>query len=261
KEVAQGIVYPQDSINKSSQKILGKKYKVGDGIFTLSTKEKNQITFNNKELELIKPYHTTKELYKWYGNPINHEWVIYTDSSFKNKKKITGYPNIKKHLDQFSKVITSDNKPYGLHRARNEHFFKGEKIISVRKCKKPTFTYVDFDSYVSATFYVIKSGRISLKYLVGLLNSQLISFWLKNKGKMQGNNYQIDKEPIIDLPLIKTSKSKEKTIIDSVDQIIKAIKKDGENPNISNLEKQIDQIVYKLYNLTPEEIQIVKKGI
>jgi adenine-specific DNA-methyltransferase len=40
---------------------------------------------------------------------------------------------------------------------------------------------VDFNSYVSATFYVIKTDRINLKFLTALLNSELIAFWLKNK--------------------------------------------------------------------------------
>jgi len=76
------------------------------------------------------------------------------------------YPNLKKHLDKFKNVITSDNKPYGLHRAREERFFKGEKIIVQRKCpQKPIFTYSDFDSYVSATFYLIKTERFDMKYL------------------------------------------------------------------------------------------------
>ena len=91
------------------------------------------------------------------------------------------YPNIKKHLDKFVDVITSDNKPYGLHRTREENFFKGEKIIVQRKCAgKPVFTYTDFDTYVSATFYVIKTENLNQKYLTGVLNSRLIEFWLKN---------------------------------------------------------------------------------
>ncbi|GAI34013.1 unnamed protein product, partial [marine sediment metagenome] len=168
---------------------------MGDGIFVLRENEKKSISFLENELELINPSYTTNELHKWYGNPRNKEWVIYTDSSFNKPRNIRPFPNIKAHLDKFKKVITSDNKPYGLHRARDEYFFKGEKIIAVRKCKEPTFTYTDFDCYVSATFYVIKSERINMKYLTAILNSKLIAFWLRHKGKMQGNNYQIDKEP------------------------------------------------------------------
>jgi len=264
KEVAQGIVYPQDRLNKKNQKKLGDKFSVGDGIFVLSEKEKNKIPFFKNELNLIKPSYTTKELHKWYGNSKNKEWVIYTDSSFKNPENIKLFPNIKAHLDKFKKVITSDNKPYGLHRARNEYFFKGEKIISVRKCAEPAFTYTDFDCYVSATFYVIKSERINLKYLTGILNSKLIAFWLKHKGKMQGNNYQIDKEPLLSIPIYNTSSKEQQPLIALVDKILADNKDKDYSENSSKqskvheYERQIDVMVYKLYGLTEEEIKIVK---
>ena len=263
KEVANGIHHHHGIVNKRRAKILDNKFKVGTGIFVLSDNEKKEMNLGNKELEIVKPAYTTKELSRWYANSKNKEWVIYTNSSFKNKKKIEDYPKIKKHLDQFVKVITSDNRPYGLHRARDEYFLKGEKIIAVRKCSRPIFTYVDFDSYVSATFYVIKTNRINQKYLVGLLNSNLITFWLEHKGKKQGNNFQIDKEPILSLPIIKPSDIDQKPFIELVDKILAITKSDDylNNPQkqtkVNDLEDKIDQLVYKLYNLTPEEIEIV----
>ncbi|MDE0014090.1 MAG: hypothetical protein OXU36_23305 [Candidatus Poribacteria bacterium] len=176
-------------------------------------------------------------------------------SGFKDQKRIESYPNIKNHLDQFRAVITSDNKPYGLHRARNPYFFQGEKIISVRKCARPTFTYVDFDSYVSATFYVIKTERTNQKYLTGLLNSRLIAFWLKHKGKMQGTNYQIDKQPLLALPLISPSLDVQALVETLVNQILTA---KAAGADTADLEKEIDKQVYALYNLTQEEIAIVE---
>lgn len=263
-EVAQGAVYPQDFVNKRSQMILGNQYKIGDGVFVINNKEKKQFALTKKELNLIKPHYTTKELFRWYGNTKNKEWVIYTDSTFKNRNKIKEYPNIKNHLDQFKKIITSDNKPYGLHRARKESFFKGEKIIVARKCTIPTFTYVDFDSYVSATFYIIKTNRMNQKYLTGILNSKLIAFWLKHKGKMQGSNYQIDKEPILSIPLLNPSEEKQKSLIKLVAKILSIIKTEDYLKNFSKKkqvyehEKQIDQLVYEFYGLNSEEIRIIE---
>ena len=199
-------------------------------------------------------------MHRYYGNPANKEWVIYTDSSFKDEKKIEDYPNVKKHLDQFREVITSDNKPYGLHRARNPYFFQGEKIISVRKCAKPTFIYVDFDSYVSATFYVIKTVRTNQKYLAGLLNSRLIAFWLKHRGKMQGTNYQIDKQPLLAIPLISPSLDQQASVVTLVDQILTAKHADPD-ADVSALENEIDKLVYALYDLTDDEIAIVEGQI
>ena len=71
----------------------------------------------------------------------------------------------------------------------------------LRKCAQPCFTYTDFPCYVSQTYNVIKTDRVDQLYLTGLLNSRVVSFWLKYKGKMQGHNYQLDKEPILSIPI------------------------------------------------------------
>lgn len=261
KEVAQGIVCPQDYVNKSSQEVLGSNFRVGEGIFVLSDNELKALKLSKKELSLLKPFYTTDELKRWWGDAKNKKWIIYTNSSFKNKKQIEEYPAIKEHLDRFKKVITSDNKPYGLHRARDEYFFKDGKVLAVRKCARPTFTCTDFDSYVTATFYVIKTERINQKYLTGLLNSQLIAFWLKHRGKMQGTNFQIDKEPIVALPILKPDQNSQDVIANIVTEIINILKSEGNNKKqaeVRDYEKQIDQMVYKLYGLTDEEIVTIK---
>ena len=252
-EVAQGIVTPNDTVNKNSLEILGNEYKLNEGIFNLTTKEKEDLNFETKELEFIKPLYTSKEVNRYYTLKNNENWVIYTDSSFKDKSKIEQFPNLQKHLDKFVSVITSDNKPYGIHRARNEYFFKGEKILALRKCVgKPLFSYADFDTYVNQAFYVIKSERINLKYLTALLNSKLVSFWLKYKGKMQGDNYQVDKEPILNIPIKKIEDTKPFEIL--VDYIIflkslsNPINEYVSNEHISSFfEEIIDAFIFELY--------------
>lgn len=209
-----------------------------------------------EEQQLVKPYFTSNELHKYYGNPNNEYWIIYTASSFKNPKAIRPYQNIRNHLDRFKSIITSDNAPYGLHRARKEYFFKGEKVISLRKCADPTFTYTDYDCYISQTFFVIKSSRINMKFLTALLNSHLVAFWLRHKGKMQGHQFQVDKEPLLEIPIIKPEA--EQPFITLVEQILTAKKKDP-NADTSAIERQIDEMVYKLYDLTPEEIAIIEE--
>lgn len=201
KEIAQGIVPPQDFVNKKSLSVLGDGFSLGDGIFNLTQKEYDELKLPRNEKEIVKPFYTSTELHRFNGNPSNKLWIIYTTSKFKSISEIEKYPTIKFHLDKFKSVITSDNKPYGLHRAREEKFFNGEKILSLRKCGKPTFTFTDFPTYVSQSYYIIKTDRVNLKYLTCLLNSKLIEFWLKYNGKMQGSNFQIDKEPLLDIPI------------------------------------------------------------
>ncbi|WP_120919274.1 DUF7149 domain-containing protein [Helicobacter pylori] len=264
KEITNGIHPHYDRINKKINEKFSNQFFNGEGIFVLSEAEKNNLKLSQKEMKLLKPSYETAEIMKYLTLSQNQHWIIYTDSSFKNPKSMDDYPNLKKHLDRFKEVITSDNKPYGLHRARDERFFTGNpRIIVLRKCaKEPIFSYVNFDCYVSATFYIIKTKRFDSKFLVGLLNSLLIRFWLKYRGKVQGNNYQIDKEPLMNIPLIKITKSNKPTadkIIALVDKIL-ALKEKDPKANTQELEKEIDALVYQLYHLTDEEIKIIEDG-
>jgi len=254
KEVTNGLQVQQETVNKKSLKILGNGYKLNEGIFNLTTKEKDNLNFTDKELTLIKPLYTTNEIERYKANRKNKYWVIYTDSSFKDEDKIKPLPNLKKHLDKYTNIITTDNKPYGIHRTRNEYFFKDIKILSLRKCVgRPVFTYVDFDSYVNQSFYVVKSNRINLKYLTALLNSGLVTFWLKYKGKMQGDNFQVDKEPIMNIPIKNIKNTKPFEIL--VDKIM-ALKE--QNKDIQDLENKIDNMVYELYGLSDDEIAVIE---
>ena len=251
-EIAQGVVAPQDFLNKKNAEELGSPYKQGEGSFILTDSELNTLNLNENELCLIKPFYTSSELGRYYKSSKNNNWLIYTNSAFKNTASMDSYPKLKSHLDKFASVITSDNKPYGLHRSRDEKFFVGEKIMSIRKSAIPTFTYTDDDCYVSQSFNVIKTARINLKYLVGLLNSKLGCYWLKHKGKMQGSNYQVDKEPLLNVPLIKTENDSE--FIEIVNEIIQCKKS---NTDTTILEDKLDSLFYKLYQLTDNEIRLI----
>ena len=167
------------------------------------------------------------------------------------------YPNLKNHLDKYKNIISSDNKPYGLHRSRKEEFFKGEKIAALRKSPKmPVFSYSNFDCYLPASYYVIKTTRFSYKYLLGLLNSKLIAFWLKYKGKMQGENYQLDKTPLLQIP-IKSSDTIE-IIEDIVDRILEYKNKQA---NTRSLENEIDDYIYEIYDISKEEKAIIEEDL
>lgn len=252
-EIAQGIVSPQDFLNKENSMKLNRK--IGEGIFVLNSDEIKEKNFLENEIkELIRPYYTTDELKKYALISKNKYWIIYTKSSI--KENIENYPKIKEHLNIYSEIITSDNKPYGLHRARDEKFFQGEKIISLRKCvKEPIFTYCKEDCYVPQTFFSIKTDRFNMKYLTGLLNSKLIAFWLRYMGKMQGSNYQIDKEPLMNIPIKIATNEIEEKIINLVERIIELKKLDKDT---QELENQIDEMVYNLYELTEEEKKLVR---
>jgi len=87
------------------------------------------------------------------------------------------YPTITEHLDRYldKEVITSDRKPYGIHRSREQDFFEAEgRVVSVRKTEHPTTTYIDFPCYMDEAVYIVKSKQP--QELECILNSKLIEY-------------------------------------------------------------------------------------
>lgn len=252
-ELTNGIHPHFDFVNKKLSEKYG--FPIGKGIFGLSMSEINALQLTESELKLIKPYYNSSDNVSRYIVKTTDLSIIYTTSAFKNPHSMDSYPHLKAHLDQFKDVITSDNKPYGLHRARVESFFVGEKIVALRKCAgKPIFAYANGENYMSATFYIIKTNRVNMKYLTGLLNSKLIEFWLKNRGKMQGANYQLDKEPLQQIPIAVPSIEVQTIIANLVDAIILLNSTDKRASNLvlnsyisSDFEKLINGCIYEIY--------------
>ncbi|NOR47330.1 MAG: hypothetical protein GQ533_04710, partial [Methanosarcinaceae archaeon] len=115
---------------------------------------------------------------------------------------------------------------------------------------------------------IILQGNKNLKFLVAILNSKLISFWYKIFFKslsLAGGYLRIGNNEIKKIPFIDLNDSQQTVFITLVDQIL-AITIDAnyldnleKQAKVKNLENQIDQLVYKLYDLTPEEIKIVEE--
>jgi len=255
-ELSQGMVGPQetlkpkiwkDELNKSEL------YRSGEGIFCLNDIELKKLKLNKKENELIKPLYIPEDLQKYYSDNHAKNYVIYTTSEYKNKNKMKNYPNLKKHLDRFKKIITSDNKPYGLHRARNEYFFKGKKILCIRKCEDPFFSLINTDAYVFARFNIIKSSRVDMEYLSILLNSDLVKFYLKNRGKMQGFNFQLDTEPLLKIPI------KIPTTLKDYLEIFQKFK--AKKIKLEDMKDETNKMIFSLYNISEKEINLIKNDI
>ena len=86
------------------------------------------------------------------------------------------YPTITEHLDRYldKEVITSDRKPYGIHRSREQDFFEAEgRVVSVRKTEHPT-THIDVPCYMDEAVYIVRSKQP--RELECVLNSKLIEY-------------------------------------------------------------------------------------
>ncbi|MGA9450395.1 MAG: hypothetical protein WBW41_03515 [Verrucomicrobiia bacterium] len=99
-----------------------------------------------------------------------------------------------------------------------------------------------------------------LCYLLGLLNSKLLNYFALKSSVIlckKGTQPQIRKAGLERLPIAIVPASQQRRITARVEEVL-TIKKRNCNANTRELEREIDQQVYALYNLTPEEKKIVE---
>ena len=122
--------------------------------------------------------------------------------------------------------------------------------INIKEIKKE---YTNFSSHV-------ENYREFGFFVTQILNSKIVKFWLYNIGKMQGNNFQIDKEPLLNIPIIYLNKDLEEKLEMIHDEIVH--KKELElNSDTSNLENDIDNILFEQYGFNNSEISIINNFI
>ena len=102
-------------------------------------------------------------------------------------------------------------------------------------------------------------NRVSYEYLCGLLNSKYLRYLYENNVRETGKVFpQVKLEKLRPLPII-ISKN-QSSIVNLVNEAIK-IKKEDSKADITNIENQIDILVYKLYGLSYEEIEVITPNI
>ncbi|WP_181227649.1 type IIG restriction enzyme/methyltransferase [Helicobacter pylori] len=227
---------------------------------------------------LIKPILRGKDIkrysYEWAGEYLINTHNGYT-SAFKSKIPpidIEKYPAIKAHLDSHYDTIAArsdqGDTPYHLRNCAYLEDFEKEKIVYGEIVQEPRF-YLDNGEcqlgyfYAEATSFILTGEH--LRYLLGMLHSKLITFAFKTfyaGGGLGESGYRYKKAFIERLPIPQiTEKNQElaRKITDGAKQIL-ALKEKDPKANTQRLEKEIDALVYQLYNLTDEEIKIIENG-
>ncbi|WQX13684.1 class I SAM-dependent DNA methyltransferase [Helicobacter pylori] len=224
---------------------------------------------------LIKPILKGKDI-KRYSYEWAHLWVINTHNGYTSNLKskippidIAKYPAIKAHLDAHYDAIATrcdqGDTPYHLRNCAYLEDFEKEKIVYPETSQGAYFIYENSGIFLEKTAFMIVSDAYNLKLLTALLNSKLITFYFKNfcGGCILGKSgYQYNKHALEKIPIPQITKSNKLTadkIIALVDKILQAKAKDPK-ANTQKLEKEIDALVYQLYNLTDEEIKIIENG-
>jgi len=125
------------------------------------------------------------------------------------------------------------------------------------------FTYDSEQYYALNTLVIVNKidNKIGpdLKFILGLMNSKLMNYVYSNKFKSTKTVFsEIQARSIKELPIPKMSNELENEITSLSAEII-SLKKSM--TNTTDLENQIDQLVYQLYDLTAEEIEIIENSV
>ncbi|WP_134205063.1 class I SAM-dependent DNA methyltransferase [Campylobacter coli] len=247
--------------------------------FIITTEKRNEILANCKDeaekertAKLIRKMLRGRDIkrysYEWAGL-----WVINTHNGYKNQNgekveaiNIDHYPSLKKHFDEFypqlEKRADKGLTPYNLRNCAYIEEFEREKIVYSEIVRKPQF-YLDtkLNFYAEATSFILTGEN--LKYLIAFLNNDFVAFIFKTfyaGGNLGENGFRYKKAFLEKLPIPKINSKNEKLaneLINLVDEILK-VKEQDKNANTQELENKINSIVYKLYNLTEEEIKIIE---
>ena len=144
---------------------------------------------------------------------------------------------------------------------QGELYFNDKVRTAVRWCDIANVKNKSIDAVVKKSSSMSRvemeeiSKHVDLRFLMGILNSCYARTLLDN---IRGGDFNIYPEYIRNIPIPTATKEQQQAIINLVDIII-STKKDSPQTDTSALEREIDQQVYDLYNLTPEEIYIIEK--
>ncbi|GAA9994167.1 class I SAM-dependent DNA methyltransferase [Helicobacter pylori] len=241
-------------------------------------KDERGMSERERTKELIKPILRGKDIkrysYEWAG-----EWVINTHNGYTSALKskippvdIENYPATKAHLDSHYDTIATrcdqGDTPYHLRNCAYLEDFEKEKIVYGEIVQEPRF-YLDNGEcqlgyfYAEATSFILTGEH--LRYLLGMLHSKLITFAFKTfyaGGGLGESGYRYKKAFIERLPIPQITEKNQELArkITACAEAILALKEKDPKANTQRLEKEIDALVYRLYNLTAEEIKIIEDG-
>ncbi|EOH7732655.1 TPA: class I SAM-dependent DNA methyltransferase [Campylobacter coli] len=256
--------------------------------FIITTEKRNEILANCKDeaekertAKLIRKMLRGRDIkrysYEWAGL-----WVILIPWHFPNVEKPKTmleneqdlkeqYLSLYKHLLSHKERLSKRNKEetgiryewYCLQRWGANYYqeFEREKIVyPCIMAKEPCFSYETSFAFAMAPANIITSNSDILKYILAFLNSDfiylmLIKFYMGGgiEGELKTNNLEK-----LSIPKINSKNEKlADELINLVDEILKA-KEQDKNANTQELENKINSLVYKLYNLTEEEIKIIE---
>ena len=252
-----------------------------------SATRKQLIKLNKINSEVVKPVLHGKNIQKycntWNGEylifipwhfPIQDDQRVQIDLNLAEREFELKFPEMFNYLRKYKDELSARNKEevgkryewYALQRSASTYYsdFKEEKIVWREITSTQSFCLGDKDYLVLAPAAFLTSKNINLKSLLAILNSKLILWYFSrlahNLGE-SGLEWKKSKIETLHIPDLLAGKSAAavKKLEVLCNEII-TTKRNLPQADITPIENQINQMVYKLYGLTPEEIKLVENN-
>lgn len=225
------------------------------------------ITEDPRSAEILKPLivGTNVRRYKLHPQGL---WLIFT----RRGTDITQYPAIERYLSQFHRDLQPRQKGQegpGRKPGSYKWFEIQDSIDYYREFEKPKIIYPII--CMSSRFTIDRSGYYSNDkafiipiedyYLLGVLNSKCCWSWIKEKCPGHGDpnhrgRFELRDEKMKDLPIPQPN-AKQRARIEELAR--RLVEQGPDAPEAPVWEAEIDQIVYQMFDLTPEEIAEVER--
>ncbi len=230
------------------------------------------ISEDPKSAEIIKPILRGRDIEK-YKAKWAKKWLIGMFPSL--QLNVENYPAIKNYLlsfgkerlEQSGKVLSNGKK--ARKKTNNKWFetqdqigyykeFSKEKLLWIELTEEGRFAYDDSGVYGEATTFMMIGENV--KYLCSILNSKLISWLLRNMSPTSGMGTLRWKKVYVEtIPIPKISLKEQSPFINLLDEILK-LKNHNIDANIEKQEREINRLVYQLYDLTSEEVAVIERS-
>jgi hypothetical protein len=210
--------------------------------------------------EVLKAFLRGRDVKRWRCEP-QDLWLIFTRRGCDIKK----YPAIHEHLRQFKNRlmpgVPGGRKPgsYKWYEIQDNiaywEEFEQAKILYQEIATYQAFAWDDSGAFTNNKTFLIP-GTSGL--LLGLLNSP-VCWWLlgQTASKLQGGAYAMQSPYVGTMPIPTATPSQQKGIEDLVNPIL-AAKQADPSADVTAMEQEINERVYRLYGLTKEEIKIIE---
>jgi adenine-specific DNA-methyltransferase len=224
------------------------------------------------DYNILKDVYDGKDLKKWTTPPPLKKMIVFESKStnrefgklneeeaFKNMRK--SYPEIFQHLEPFKEKAANRNDKgdfwWELRNCAYYDLFEKPKIIFPNLQIAGKFAFDDSGVYLNAPAVFLPTDDGSL---LAILNSRVVWYFLKSICVIRRGGYiEVKPQYFEQIPIPEIDNFTRSALIELAKEIIKR-RKDNHQADISALEAQIDRLVYELYGLTEEEIEIVERG-